>query len=161
MLKLYHGSNVEIDKIDLCRSRKGKDFGCGFYLNPNKEQAMEMAVRTSKRMQEGEPVVNTYLFDDSLLSSECTPLSVKIFEDYSVEWAEFILKNRKNMASQPAHSYDIVVGPIANDTVGLQMRRFIQGYIDIERMIEELRFQKPAIQYFFGTEKAISYLKKI
>ena len=122
---------------------------------------MEMAVRTSKRMQEGEPVVNAYLFDDSLFSSECTPLSVKIFEDYSVEWAEFILKNRKNMASQPAHSYDIVVGPIANDTVGLQMRRFIQGYIDIERMIEELRFQKPAIQYFFGTEKAISYLKKI
>ena len=161
MLKLYHGSNVEIDKIDLCRSRKGKDFGCGFYLNPNKEQTMEMAVRTSKRMQEGEPVVNAYLFDDSLLSSECTPLSVKIFEDYSVEWAEFILKNRKNMASQPAHSYDIVVGPIANDTVGLQMRRFIQGYIDIERMIEELRFQKPAIQYFFGTEKAISCLKKI
>ena len=119
MLKLYHGSNVVIDKIDLCRSRKGKDFGCGFYLNPNKEQAMEMAVRTSKRMQEGEPVVNAYLFDDSLLSSECTPLSAKIFEDYSVEWAEFILKNRKNMASQPAHSYDIVVGPIANDTVGL------------------------------------------
>lgn len=161
MLTLYHGSNVVIDKIDLCRSRKGKDFGCGFYLNPNKEQAMEMAVRTSKRMQEGEPVVNAYLFDDSLLSSECTPLSVNIFEDYSMEWAEFILKNRKNMASQPAHSYDIVVGPIANDTVGLQMRRFIQVYIDIDRMIEELRFQKPAILYFFGTEKAISYLKKI
>ena len=85
------GSNVVIDKIDLCRSRKGKDFGCGFYLNPNKEQAMEMAVRTSKRMQEGEPIVNAYLFDDSLLSSECTPLSVKLFEDYSLEWAEFIL----------------------------------------------------------------------
>lgn len=28
MLTLYHGSNVVIDKIDLCRSRKGKDFGC-------------------------------------------------------------------------------------------------------------------------------------
>lgn len=26
MLKLFHGSNVVIDKIDLCRSRKGKDF---------------------------------------------------------------------------------------------------------------------------------------
>ena len=44
MLKLYHGSNVVIDKIDLCRSRKGKDFGCGFYLNPNKAQAMEIIV---------------------------------------------------------------------------------------------------------------------
>lgn len=39
MLKLFHGSNVVIDKIDLCRSRKGKDFGCGFYLNPNESQA--------------------------------------------------------------------------------------------------------------------------
>ena len=59
------------------------------------------------------------------------------------------------------HTYDIVIGPIADDTVGLQMHRFIQGYISIERMIEELRFHQPAIQYFFGTEKAISYLKKI
>lgn len=65
------------------------------------------------------------------------------------------------MTSHPVHSYDIVIGPIADDTVGLQMRRLMQGYIDIERMVEELRFHKPAIQYFFGTEKAISYLKRI
>ena len=161
MLKLYHGSNVVIESIDLCRSRKGKDFGCGFYLNPNKTQAMEMAVRTFKRMQDGEPIVNAYLFDDSLLYNEGMSLSVKIFEDYSVEWAEFILMNRKNMTTTPAHTYDIVVGPIADDTVGLQMRRLMQGYIDIERMVEELRFHKPAIQYFFGTEKAINYLQKI
>ena len=161
MITLYHGSNIEINQIDLSLSRKGKDFGCGFYLNPNKEQAKEMAVRTSQRMQEGEPIVNAYLFDDSLLYNQRMSLSVKIFEDYSVEWAEFILKNRKNLTSHPIHSYDIVVGPIANDTVGLQMRRFIQGYIGIERMIEELRFHKPAIQYFFGTEKAINYLQKI
>ena len=161
MLKLYHGSNVVIDKIDLCRSRKGKDFGCGFYLNPNKAQAMEMAVRTSQRMQEGEPIVNAYLFDEMLLSKENSPLSVRIFEEYSIEWAKFILMNRKNVTPIPAHTYDIVIGPIADDTVGLQMRRLMQGYIDIKRMVEELRFHKPAIQYFFGTEKAIGYLKKI
>lgn len=67
MLKLYHGSNVVIDKIDICRSRKGKDFGCGFYLNPDKSQAMDMAIRTYRKSQEGEPTVNTYLFDDNLL----------------------------------------------------------------------------------------------
>lgn len=88
-------------------------------------------------------------------------MSIKVFEGYSVEWAEFILKNRKNVSDKPAHSYDIVVGPIANDTVGLQMRRFMQGYISIERMIKELEFNKPAIQYFFGTDLAISYLRKI
>lgn len=160
MLNLYHGSNVVIDKIDLCRSRRGKDFGCGFYLNPDKAQAMEMAVRTSKRMMEGEPVINTFLFDEKLLGED-SPLSVKIFKDYSADWAEFILMNRKNMGATPAHTYDIVVGPIANDTVGLQMYRFIQGYISMERMIEELRFHKPAIQYFFGTEKAIGYLEPV
>lgn len=31
----------------------------------------------------------------------------------------------------------------------------------MERMIEELKFKKIAIQYFFGTELAINYLKKI
>ena len=161
MLKLYHGSNVVIDKIDLSHSKKGKDFGRGFYLNPNKAQATDMAVRTTQRLQEGEPILNTYLFDKSLIRTDCLPLSVKVFEDYSVEWADFILKNRKNLSDKPIHHYDIVVGPIANDTVGLQMRRFIQGYISLERMIEELKFKKTAIQYFFGTEQAISCLKKI
>lgn len=160
MIKLYHGSNVCIKNIDLSLSKKGKDFGSGFYLNANEQQAMEMAIRTTRRLNEGKPTLNTYLFDDSVLT-EKELLSVKIFEDYSIEWAKFILQNRNNLSNTPIHPYDIVIGPIANDTVGLQMRRFTQGYISIERMIEELRFKKPAIQYFFGTEKAISYLKKI
>lgn len=160
MLKLYHGSNVVIDKIDLSCSRKGKDFGRGFYLNPDKSQAMEMAVRTSQRMMEGKPVLNVYWFDDNILKTG-SQLSVKVFCDYSVKWAEFVLKNRRNFDEAPVHSYDIVVGPIADDTVGLQMRRFIQGYISMERMIEELKYHKPAVQYFFGTERAIGCLKKI
>lgn len=49
MLKLFHGSNVVIDKIDLCRSRKGKDFGCGFYLNPNESQASLISSLISSR----------------------------------------------------------------------------------------------------------------
>lgn len=161
MVELYHGSNVVIDKIDLSISRKGKDFGCGFYLNPNKEQAMEMAVRTTKRMMRGKPFVNTFLFDDCALVQPDTPLRIKRFDGYSKEWAEFILKNRRNSDATPIHPYDIVIGPIADDTVGLQLHRFMQGYISIERMIEELRFHKPAIQYFFGTDTAISYLKKV
>lgn len=160
MLKLYHGSNVVIDDIDLSLSRRGKDFGRGFYLNPDESQAMQMAVRTTRRMMVGNPVVTTFLFDESLLK-EGSPLSVKVFPEYSVEWAEFILMNRKNLSDTPSHLFDVVVGPIADDTVGLQMRRFLQGYVSIERMIEELRFHKPAVQYFFGTEKAIDNLKRI
>lgn len=40
---LYHGSNVAIDVIDLSKSRPGKDFGKGFYLSAEKQQAIEMA----------------------------------------------------------------------------------------------------------------------
>lgn len=161
MIELYHGSNVEIDKIDLTHSRVGKDFGKGFYLNPDKDQALLMAKRTAQRMMDGEPIINTYLFDESILPQKDSGLLVKIFEDYTLEWAKFVLQNRKNLTSSSIHPYDIVIGPIANDTVGLQMHRYLQGYITLERMIEELKFSKPSIQYFFGTELAISKLKKI
>ena len=39
MIRLYHGSNVAIEQIDLSRSKRGKDFGQGFYLNANPDQA--------------------------------------------------------------------------------------------------------------------------
>lgn len=160
MITLYHGSNVDIEKIDLSLSRKGKDFGCGFYLNANKQQAMDMAIRTTNRMKTGKPTICAFTFNESILTSDI--LNIKIFDDYSVEWAEFILMNRKNVSEIPAHPYDIVVGPIANDTVGVQIRRFIMGYISIERLIEELKYRgNHSVQYFFGTEAAIHLLNKV
>ena len=159
MITLYHGSNVSIEQIDLSLSRKGKDFGCGFYLNANRQQAMDMAIRTTLRMRSGTPTVTAFLFDESILNQ--SGLNVKIFDDYSVEWAEFVLMNRKNTSDTPAHPYDIVIGPIANDTVGVQIRRFIMGYISMERLIEELKYRgNHSVQYFFGTPKAINLLHR-
>ena len=40
---LYHGSNIDIDKIDLTKSKPYKDFGKGFYLSADKQQAQRMA----------------------------------------------------------------------------------------------------------------------
>lgn len=42
-MKLYHGSNIRIDAIDLSLSKPNKDFGSAFYLSPDIEQAKEMA----------------------------------------------------------------------------------------------------------------------
>lgn len=42
-MKLYHGSNIRFEKIDLSVSKPNKDFGKGFYLSDSFEQAMEMA----------------------------------------------------------------------------------------------------------------------
>ncbi len=41
---LYHGSIVEIYKIDLSLSKPNKDFGKGFYLSLDENQAMRMGI---------------------------------------------------------------------------------------------------------------------
>ena len=109
----------------------------------------------------GSPIINAYAFEDSILINPGN-LKIKIFKDYSVEWAEFVLMNRNNKTDAPTHPYDIVIGPIANDTVGVQIRRYTMGYISIDMMIEELKFKgNHAVQYFFGTRQAINLLKEI
>lgn len=158
-MKLYHGSNTEIELIDLSRSKVGKDFGCGFYLSAQREQAAELAERKTEQIGQGNPVVNEFDFDETLL--ENGTLSVLRFEEYSKEWAEFVLLNRKNRTRVSIHPYDVVIGPIANDTVGYQIRRFMIGVISMEQFVEELKYMKGiSFQYFFGTEKAVKCLKK-
>lgn len=158
MIRLYHGSNTAIEHIDLSRSKRGKDFGQGFYLNANPSQAMEMAIRTSRLMNGGQPTLSCFEFDET--KAKKMGLSIKKFSDYSEEWAEFVVMNRKNDSDIPAHSYDIVIGPIADDTVGVQIRRYIMGYLSVAALVEELKFKGDhAIQYFFGTPRAIEFLK--
>ena len=158
-MKLYHGSNMSIEEIDLKRGRKGKDFGQGFYLSADRSQALMMAERTVDREESGEATLTTYLFDESILF-EPTDLRVKVFENYSKEWAEFIIKNRRNKSLQPTHDYDIVYGPIADDKVGLQINRYHLQYISMEELIRQLSFLRPTFQYFFGTQEAIRLLHR-
>ena len=39
-MRLYHGSNIVIDSINLAMCRPYKDFGKGFYLTDIKEQVV-------------------------------------------------------------------------------------------------------------------------
>ncbi len=159
MIELYHGSTVNIERIDLTKSRPNKDFGCGFYLSADREQAWRMG--EFKALTEGgSPVMNTYLFDEQLLSSGV--LRVLTFEGYSREWAEFIFLNRNNKSIAPAHDYDIVYGPIANDRVGVQIGKYEAGDITLDQFLNNLKYMKGVtFQYFFGTERAIAKLTKI
>lgn len=160
MTLLYHGSNVAIERIDLSRSKRGKDFGCGFYLNANPEQAMAMAVRTARLLNEGQPTLTCFEFDK--VEAENKGLQIKVFPDYSEEWAEFVVMNRKNDSDIQAHPYDIVIGPIADDTVGVQIRRYILGYLSASALVEELKFRGDhAVQYSFGTRLAVELLRRI
>lgn len=157
---LYHGSNVRIDKIDISKSKPFKDFGQGFYLSANRAQAMRMAENKANLMLDGSPIVSKFYFDENLLDSN--ELKILRFEDYSIEWAQFIIKNRDIHEPQPCHDYDIVYGPIADDGVVFQLRRYFAGTLTLEELVKELKFaQGITFQYFFGTDLAISKLQKI
>lgn len=158
-MKLYHGTTIDIEKIDLRKSKPNKDFGKGFYLSVDREQAMAMADYKAEQIG-GNPVVNIFEFDEKMLES--SSLKVKIFTAYDTEWADFIFANRNNPTSKNIFDYDIVIGPIANDRVGLQIRKYMEKEIDLPTFIERLKYMKGiTIQYYFGTECAINLLKKI
>ena len=144
-MKLYHGSNTKIEKIDLSKCKPYKDFGQGFYLTEIKEQAEQMAKRTAT-IYGGEPTISEFEFNESGL----TELSVKQFDEPNEEWALFVLANR---------SFDIVIGPVADDDIAQLFRNFNDGYINLAMLVEGLKYKKISSQYFFHTETAIKYLK--
>ena len=152
-MKLYHGSNVRIEVIDLDKSKPFKDFGKGFYLSDIETQAMEMA-KFKSSISGSVPVVTGFEFDvDGLISSN---LKTKRFETYSDEWLDFIIANREG---KEVEKYDFVYGPIADDKVGFQLRRYKDELIDRNELLEKLKYMKGiTFQYFFGSEEAIKYL---
>lgn len=108
----------------------------------------------------GAPIINTYDFDENLLKDGS--LKVKEFDGYTKDWAEFIFANRKSKTGGSVHDYDVVIGTIANDKVGVQVRKYFDKEISLETFLNNLKYMKGiTFQYFFGTEKAIKFLKKL
>lgn len=158
---LYHGSTVNIETILLEKSKPFKDFGKAFYLSAEKSQAQDLA-ESRVSFLGGEVVINEYDFDENLLTEEeGSTLRVKIFPHYCLEWAEFVWNNRDENQNF-RHDYDIVYGPIANDTVGYQMRQYREESTDLRGFLQGLKYRKgETFQYAFCTERAIKYLKKL
>ena len=157
MIELYHGSNMVVKDIDLSKRRLGKDFGKGFYLSEDKHQAMRMAMLVTRREGTGEPTLNTFLFDETVLSSN--DINIIRFDSYTAEWADFVLMNRNNKLDILAHNYDIVYGPIANDRIGLQIKRLEQGIQSSKEFLRNIRFVRPTFQYYFGTERSLQFIR--
>lgn len=165
-MKLFHGSNMAIEEVDLTKCMPYKDFGQGFYTTMLEEQAWRMAERRA-RIDGGTPTVTVYEVPDDLV--EIPDLNCRVFPDKpTIEWAIFINNNRdrkfqdvRNAECNFDCKYDVVVGPVADDTVGLLIRQFSRGTIDAEYLKREFDFGKLTNQYTFHTEKSLQYLKKV
>ena len=156
-MTLYHGTNEDIETIDLTRGLQHKDFGKGFYLTSDKNTAIRMAQKKA-RLFGGTATLITYEMDDAALHSE---LKVKIFpEKACVEWLVFVDANRDRKTVMPIHDYDIVIGPIADDGVVLQLTNFREGIYTPEQAAAQLQDRHLDQQYYFGTEQALCFLHK-
>jgi len=156
-MRLYHGSTILVREPDLTKGKPFKDFGRGFYLSETFQQARERAEQMASLALGDTAVVSTFEFDESAMSDGS--LNVKRFDSYSEEWADFVLRNRDRKQPQPIHNFDIVYGPIANDNVVRQMRRFELGDISMAELMHELQYSKGiTFQYFFGSDRALKKL---
>ena len=162
---LYHGTNLDFEKIDLSRAEPYKDFGTGFYTTTLYEQAVQMAKRKS-RIFGGQPCVLSFEAPDDL--SALPSVRVMRFEKPTKEWAVFIINNRNrdfddlsSPLSNRDNKYDIVYGPVANDTLTTLIQRYRHGFIDEEVLLREMEYVSPTEQYSFHTEAAVALLKKV
>lgn len=162
---LYHGTNCDFDQIDLTKCAPYKDFGTGFYTTTIFEQAKAMAIKKS-RIYGGNPCVISYEVPDNIL--RLRSLKIKKFNSTTKDWALFIINNRNRDfidCSSPVcnrdNKYEIVYGPVANDTLTTLIQQYRRGYIDSKILLKEMKYAAPNNQYSFHTEKAIILLKKI
>ncbi|MDR0547498.1 MAG: DUF3990 domain-containing protein [Dysgonamonadaceae bacterium] len=155
-MELYHGSNMSVLKPELLDSLRGLDFGKGFCTTSNYEQAVRFTENVVKRRKSGERTISIYEVNEKELLAGCSFVK---FEQADGIWLDFVVQNRT--LSYNGMQYDLVIGPVANDTVFNVIDLYIDGVLDKNDTIKRLKIRTLFDQWTFCSEKAISYLKFI
>lgn len=141
---LYHGSNVVVQEPQILTNGYYKDFGYGFYCTNIEKQARRWAL--TKRIQH---VVNVYQ------CSEWNTLEHLEFESMTEKWLDFVIDCRRGIR----HNYDIVEGPMADDTIWDYIEDYVRGQITREAFWVLVKFKYPTHQVAFCTQKALELLE--
>ena len=155
-MKVYHGTNVRFDRIDLSKCNPDNDFGCGFYVTAIKQHAKQRAEDIVERFG-GEPIIMEFEFDEKYLTDKS--FRTLVFENPSQEWVEFVMKNRDRKITKPTHNFDIVAGPIADDKMRRQFDRYEMQEITMEQLLKRITYREPTHQIMLGTQVAIAIIQ--
>ncbi|MBO8460103.1 MAG: DUF3990 domain-containing protein [Bacteroidetes bacterium] len=154
-MKLYHGSTVTVKRPNILKGRKATDFGKGFYTTTKLEQAEKWAELKKNRIQSQKAIVSVYEVPDNILEMG---FSVCRFDGATKEWLDFVVTNRKGQGS---NSYDLTMGPVANDQLYATIRLYEQGVITADAAIEMLKTHTLFNQLSFHSARAAALLKYI
>jgi len=154
---IYHGSNIAVENPRIIKPNRALDFGNGFYTTMNLEQAVSFANNVVNRNDgHGNPTISYYEVDYDNMLLEFDILEFNHPDD---KWFDFVCANRTGKYS--GKLYDIIIGPVANDTVYRVFRLFEDGDIDRETAIKRLKVSELYNQITFCTERVIVKLKFI
>ena len=145
-MQIYYGSNVIVNQPKIITDGFYKDFGYGFYCTNFEKQAKRWAL-TKKNKH----VVNVYSY------TENKNLNCLIFKEMSDEWLDFVVSSRQG----ERHDYDIVEGPMADDTIWNYVDDFARGLISRTAFWELVKFKYPTHQIVFCTEAALKCLEYV
>lgn len=143
-MKLYHGSAFRVENPKILTSGFYKDFGYGFYCTNIEKQAKRWAMTRGKKH-----IVNVYNYNED------KNLNILKFDEMIEEWLDFVIACRKGTE----HSYDIVEGPMADDTIWDYIEDYIENKITREAFWVLVKFKYPTHQIVFSTDKALRTLK--
>lgn len=154
---VYHGSNLIVDQPRLINQNRTLDFGYGFYTTTNQNQAISFAEKVTDRRGSGSPCISMYEVPElDILNRK---LKVLILPEPDEEWLDFVFANRSGTYS--GNQYDIVFGPVANDTIYRTFIAYEAGILTKEETIARLKVKKLFDQMTFTTEMALKELKYI
>lgn len=141
---LYHGSKEIVELPEIRIPKYNKDFYFGFYCTRIPEQAKRWAARF-----DGIGYLNEYRYTPN------NTLNIKKFPEMCEEWLDFIVACRTGKS----HNYDIVEGPMADDTIFNYVQNFVDGKISREAFWNLAKFKKPTHQISFHTARALTTLQ--
>lgn len=150
---LYHGSDVIVKEPKIIVGNRPLDFGDGFYLTSDKEQAQNWAKRVALRNNVASGYISFFSFD---IEGAKDALTMIHFEKADRAWLEFVCSNRRGIKG--GREYDIVIGPVADDKVYSVVIRYENGTYDLDETLKRLKTQQLHDQVLFHTEKSLRYL---
>ena len=151
-MKVYHGSDTVVQKPRIFHSKRRMDFGSGFYTTQSRTQAEKWARSVRRRRDSPEAFVTEFDYEEK------PEMNVLIFDGPFAEWFDFIIRNRKGTFT---HDYDIIIGPVADDSVYDTLFLFESGYITREEAIRKLNSAKLDGQILFHTDKSLECITYI
>jgi len=93
-------------------------------------------------------------FDEVLAAGQLEEL---VFTETNIQWLNFVIQNRAGRYK--GKKYDMIKGPVANDSVYETVNYYMSGIFTAEQAIERLKGWKLYAQEVFCTEKALSFLQ--